>query len=178
MSDDMHAQKMSMRFDMFDRDHDGYVSQGDVEQVARDILAEFGISPDWGKGRALLRVAGAYWRSMTEEAEAGPNGQLTRQEWIAASKRALLDDPEGFVRIIRPWTEASIAIADTDGDGEITLEEWARLLRAIGSNDAAISRRLKATDTDGDGRINVRDVLATARAFYTTNDDMSDFEEV
>jgi Ca2+-binding EF-hand superfamily protein len=180
MTEGMHARKMSARFDTFDRDGDGLISQRDVEQMARAVLDEFEVSPDWGKGRAVLRGAGAFWRGLADEVddEFADGGRLTRQQFIDAAKRALLDHPEGFNRIVRPWTEASVAIADVDGDGEITLEQWGRLLRAMGGNDAAVKRRLKATDADGDGRLSVRDLLSTAQTYYTTDDDMPDFEEV
>jgi hypothetical protein len=132
-----------------------------------------------------VRVAAAtseFSNAMMGGAAASPQepafGRLTRQQFIDAAKRALLDHPEGFNRIVRPWTEASVAIADVDGDGEITLEQWGRLLRAMGGNDAAVKRRLKATDADGDGRLSVRDLLSTAQTYYTTDDDMPDFEEV
>jgi Ca2+-binding EF-hand superfamily protein len=180
MTEGMHARKMSARFDTFDRDGDGLISQRDVEQMARAVLDEFEVSPDWGKGRAVLRGAGAFWRGLADEVddEFADGGRLTRQQFIDAAKRALLDHPEGFNRIVRPWTEASVAIADVAGDGEITLEQWGRLLRAMGGNDAAVKRRLKATDADGDGRLSVRDLLSTAQTYYTTDDDMPDFEEV
>jgi Ca2+-binding EF-hand superfamily protein len=180
MAEDVHARKMSARFDTFDRDRDGLISQRDLERMARAVLDEFGVSPDWGKGRALMRGAGAFWRGLADEVddEFADGGQLTRQQFVDAARRALLDHPEGFNRIVRPWTEASVAVADTDGDGQVTLDEWGRLLCALGANDAATQRRLEATDVDGDGRLDVRDLLATARAYYTTDEAMPDFEDV
>lgn len=171
-----YERKMSARFRTFDHDRDGVITAADFEAMALSILTEFGVLLDSSKGVALLDGARHYWEGLSGRLDTDLDAQVTEEEFIEASKTELLGNPDGFTEIIRPWAEAVIAIADTDGDGMVDLNEWGRMLRTMGGNDVAVRRRLQALDANQDGQVSLDEVLATARDFYTTDQPMADFE--
>ncbi|NUT98793.1 MAG: EF-hand domain-containing protein [Saccharothrix sp.] len=81
-------------------------------------------------------------------------------EFVRVAESELRGDPVGFTRIVRPWAEAVVAAADTDGDGTVDLAEWARVLVAMGATPSAAEEQARSVDIDGDGDGEVVDVVA------------------
>ncbi|OKK02546.1 hypothetical protein AMK26_23220 [Streptomyces sp. CB03234] len=170
-----YRQKIASRFDTFDRDGDGVVTEADFQQLARSILAEFDESPSAPKGNALLRGAQHFWQSFADIADRDGDGRITEDEFVQAACDHLLDNPAGFVDMVRPWAVAVVDVADADDSGEVTVEEWERMLRAMRATPERARVKAAQLDTDGDGLVSVDEVLNTAVRFYTTEEPIADF---
>ena len=59
--------------------------------------------------------------------------RITREEFVNGAVKRLRDNPDRFAEIARPFLHAALAVADADGDGAATVEETARVLRALGA---------------------------------------------
>lgn len=58
-------------------------------------------------------------------------------------------------RVVGPSVAATIALADADGDGVVSLADFATVHRAAGYSDAQAKAAFAALDQDGDGRLMV-----------------------
>ncbi|MFG3497755.1 EF-hand domain-containing protein [Streptomyces sp. NPDC047928] len=173
MSLTAYQDKMAHRFDRFDRDGDGVVTETDFEELAHSILADFGQSPTTPKGRALLDGARRLWAGFAELADADGDGRITQEEFIRAATDHLRGDEKRFSRVVRPWAGAVIDVADTDDNGEVTVGEWERMLVAMRATPERARDKAAALDTDGDGRISLEEVMRSAVRLYATDEPLN-----
>ena len=165
-----YEDKLNDRFTTFDHDGDGFITQGDLEEMARGILAEFGVETASSKARALLDGAQQYWSGLATVADRDGDSRISRDEFVQAATQRLRGKPDEFAKVVQPWAEAVITIADTDGDGSVSVVEWERMLRVMGSPPERARSKAEQTDADHDGTVSVQEVLETAVAFYTSED--------
>ncbi|MEU4743289.1 EF-hand domain-containing protein [Actinosynnema sp. NPDC023658] len=166
-----YERKLSDRFDSFDVDGDGVLTEQDFVGMAQRILGEFGVDRFSPKAHALMGGARNYWVGLAGISDLDADGRISREEFVSAAARRLRDDQAGFDEVIRPWAEAVVAVADTDDDGDVSIAEWQRMLVAMGVEAGRARMRAESTDTDGDGRISVPEVVNTAVEFYTTENE-------
>jgi Ca2+-binding EF-hand superfamily protein len=167
MSENDYRAKMRDRFTTFDVDGDGQVTADDFEAMARRVIDEFEVREGTSQASAIREGARRFFVGLAKATDSDESGSITESEFIAGAERRLRDNPEGFDAIVRPWAQSVIAIADVDGDGEVSVEEWGRALRAMGATEAGIKRDLKAIDRDRDGRVSLEEVIESAVEFYT-----------
>lgn len=143
--------------------------------MADRILMEFGLDKDTAEARDLHNGADRYWTGLAVIADENGDDRISAAEFVTAAQHRLRDDPAGFAEVVRPWAEAVIRIADTDGDGEVGLDEWTRMLIAMGVSPQCAHDRARETDKDGDGTVTLRELLDTAAEFYASETPSSDF---
>ncbi|MEU6895572.1 EF-hand domain-containing protein [Streptomyces sp. NPDC046557] len=170
-----YQEKIADRFRTFDQDGDGAVTVADFEGLAQSILREYGLAPTTPKGKALISAARKLGQDLVEMADSDGDGEVNQEEFVNAAATRLRNKPEGLTKLVRPWATAVIAVADDDGDGQVTVNEWARMLRAMRATPERAQTKAEAIDTDGDGTVSVDEVLATAVAFYTTDEPAHEF---
>ena len=171
---DSYEDKLRDRFTTFDQDGDGYVTEADFEGMARRITASFDLAGSADKSRNLVAAARRYFHGLADIADGDHDGRITEDEFVRSAGQRLRGNPDGFDRIIRPWAEAVIAVADVDDDGRVDIAEWERMLQAMGASRMA-RRRAEEMDTDGDGFVSLDEVLEVARRFYTSESPMREF---
>ncbi|GAB2966767.1 EF-hand domain-containing protein [Saccharothrix stipae] len=174
---DPYTAKMTARFATLDRDHDGRVSVTDFEEMAVAVLIACGRPVESSEGQRLLEGARTFFAGLARVADVDDDAEITEAEFVTAAQDRMRGDVEGFTGIARPWAEAVVAVADTDGDGSVGLHEWQRVLVAMGATPQRAAEQAAAVDTDGDGAVSVAEVLATAVAFYTGNGAGHEFDQ-
>ncbi len=69
--------------------------------------------------------------------------------------------------LLRPITDAEFDVADTDGDGYLSPDEYAELLRAFGLSTRDARTGARSIDTDNDGRISREEYFVACRDLYS-----------
>ncbi|MGH3431498.1 MAG: EF-hand domain-containing protein [Thermocrispum sp.] len=163
--------KLTRRFQTFDSDADGYVERSDFETSAHALADEFGHGPDAAARTGLVHLSRGLWEHLATAADADSDGQITEAEYKRAFADGLLVTPDSFELGYRPFLQAIMTIADTDGTGRLSVDEhirWTRALMNLPESDARdIHRRL---DADGDGQITTEDLLTAIYDFYFDED--------
>lgn len=167
MSENDYRTKMRTRFATFDIDGDGQVTAEDFEEMAHRVIEEFQVRQGSSEASAILEGARRFFVGLAEATDADESGSISESEFVEGAERRLLNNPDGFDAIARPWAQSVIAIADTDGDGHVSVEEWGRALKAMGAHERGIAKELKAIDRDRDGRVTLEEVTASTIEYYT-----------
>ncbi|MEV0170362.1 EF-hand domain-containing protein [Streptomyces sp. NPDC050803] len=170
-----YQEKIATRFDTFDRDGDGAVTVADFDALAVAILDEYGLSEDSPKGRRLMSGAEHFWSSLSGMADMNADTGVSREEFVEAATTYLYNDRAAFQRMVQPWASAVIAVADADDDGQVTVPEWERMLRAMRATPERAHAKAAALDADHDGVITLDEVLESAVRFYTADEPSRDF---
>jgi Ca2+-binding EF-hand superfamily protein len=162
-----YERRIAARFAGFDQDGNGYIDREDFNAAAKAVLAEFGTAARSDKGQALYVGAEAFWQGMAGIADRDGDQRITREEFVSGAVKRLRDNPDRFAEIARPFLHAALAVADTDGDGVATVEEAARVLRALGAGEDVAAAAAAALDADTDGRIGETEVVSAFARYFT-----------
>src|SRR5882757_825426 len=166
MANSEYERRIAARFSGFDQDGNGYIDREDFNSAAKALLAEFGTAARSDKGQALYVGAEAFWQGMAGITDRDGDQRITRQEFVTGAVKRLRDNPDRFAEIARPFLHAALAVADADGDGAATVDDTARVLKALGVPADIATAAAGTLDTDADGRIGeVEIVTAFARYF-------------
>lgn len=121
--------------------------------------------------RQRLELALDLWSHLAAVADHDVDGRISQAEYKSAFAAGLLETPASFDHGYVPFLGAIMAIADTDPDGSLTVDEhvrWTGALMNLAENDAReVFRRL---DTDRDGLITTQDLLEAIREYYFNDD--------
>ncbi|MFF5498223.1 EF-hand domain-containing protein [Streptomyces aquilus] len=162
-----YERRIAARFATFDQDGNGYIDREDFNAAAKALLAEFGTAARSDKGQALYIGAEAFWQGMAGIADRDGDQRINRDEFVNGAVKRLRDNPDRFAEIARPFLHAALAVADRDDDGTATVEDTARVLRALGvAQDIALAAA-GALDADGDGKIAEAEIVPAFARYFT-----------
>jgi Ca2+-binding EF-hand superfamily protein len=162
-----YESRIAARFATFDQDGNGYIDRADFNAAAKALLAEFAVAARSDKGQALYIGAEAFWQGMAGIADRDGDQRITRGEFVTGAVKRLRDNPDRFAEIARPFLHAALDVADTDGDGRVTVEATARVLGCLGASDDIAARAAAALDTDDDGKIGEAEVVSAFARYFT-----------
>lgn len=167
MANSEYERRIAARFSGFDQDGNGYIDREDFNVATKAVLAEFGTAARSDKGQALYVGAEAFWQGMAGIADRDGDQRITRQEFVNGAVKRLRDNPERFAEIARPFLHAALAVADTDGDGAATVDETARVLKALGAPEDIAVAAAGTLDADADGRIGEVEIVSAFARYFT-----------
>ncbi|MFC8197372.1 EF-hand domain-containing protein [Streptomyces sp. NPDC060006] len=162
-----YERKIAARFATFDQDGNGYIDREDFNAATKALLAEFGTTARSDKGQALYIGAEAFWQGMAGIADRDGDQRITREEFVGGAVKRLRDNPERFAEIARPFLDAALAVADGDGDGAVTVDETARILKALGVPEETAADAAGALDADTDGLVKEPEIVSAFARYFT-----------
>ncbi|WP_075976961.1 EF-hand domain-containing protein [Actinokineospora bangkokensis] len=173
MTASVQDSRLQRRFDLWDANGDGVIDRSDYETEARRILSAFDEHETSPKGRALVHAYLAMWDKLGHMTGVGPYGAVSREQFLAAAEREVVEGGDaGFDRSLRPTIEAMVDLCDTDGDGEVSPEEFTRWLRAMGVQGRQAGTAFEQIDRDGSGRLSVEELVAAVRDYHQGKHDI------
>ncbi|MET9731259.1 EF-hand domain-containing protein [Streptomyces sp. NPDC006458] len=162
-----YERRIAARFAGFDQDGNGYIDRQDFSGAAKALLAEFGTPARSDKGQALYAGAEAFWQGMAGIADRDGDQRITREEFVDGAVKRLRDNPDRFAEIARPFLHAALDVADTDGDGAVTVTDTARVLVILGVAEAVAQEAAAALDADDDGRVGEAELVPAFARYFT-----------
>ncbi|MBE4738282.1 MULTISPECIES: EF-hand domain-containing protein [Streptomyces] len=162
-----YERRIAARFATFDQDGNGWIDREDFSAASKAVLNEFGTTARSDKGQALYGGAEAFWQGMAGIADRDGDQRITRDEFVNGAVKRLRDNPDRFAEIARPFLHAALAVADADGDGKATVEETARVLKALGASEETAAAAAATLDTDADGKVDEVEVVNAFARYFT-----------
>ncbi len=161
------GRKLTRRFQTFDYDGDGLIERSDFETSAGRCADEFGHGGGSPARERLMELSLGLWDHLASVADSEDDGKISLGEYKKAFADGLLVTEASFEQGYRPFLQAILAVADTDGDGMLAADEHVRwtgsLMRLPPADAREVVRRL---DTDGDGLITADELLQAIHDFY------------
>lgn len=160
---------MALGFYRFDLGKDGLVGEDDFtslgQQVAEQLECAQGSAPATQIVQAFINLWQAYGKA------ADRNGDNTISFDDFEARAAFLQTPAAREKAVG-MNIALFAAIDTDGDGRLSMQEYAAFLKPIGISTAEAETAFQHLDRDGDGFIS-DDELAVDLWEYWHSDDRS-----
>ncbi|WP_079105078.1 EF-hand domain-containing protein [Streptomyces prasinopilosus] len=160
--------KLERTFDGLDANHDGYLDWTDYQKLADRYLHAYRLDGDDRRARALRTFCQIYWLELLRHAGVDED-RLSKEQFVTASRLSVIDTSR--LNVTEGGGHAIFDIIDTDGDNEISKDEFARFLRDVWRSDSPGAMDVFAKlDTDGDGAISRHEFIRAIREFYLSND--------
>ncbi|MGH8791202.1 MAG: EF-hand domain-containing protein [Stackebrandtia sp.] len=169
MSTALHDRKLIRRFELMDADHDGQLEREDYEALAERLVQGLDAPPESPKARAVQDTYGRFWDEYISRMDADGDGKVTKQEYIKAIDRQSFDQA-AFDRAFKPHFQAVARLCDTDDDGMVSREEFARMMRVHGVSAQEASASFEQIDQDHDGTLSVDELVNAARNYYLSDE--------
>jgi len=166
MLTDLQTRKFTRMFNAFDADHSGYLEFADVQTILTNLAQLNGIvagSPEYEAAQSSFRTR---WEHTRQFADTNRDDRVTLDEWLAYCS-ALIQSPEMFEQDMGSLISSNARLMDRDGDGLISLEDFAAVRGNLDSDNTAVFQRL---DLNGDGYISREEFIASYRQFFLSDD--------
>jgi len=162
-------QKATHRFDMWDSNNDGILTEDEFLRVGQGVLDADGTSEDTPKGKAVMEGIREFWARHLEGMDLDQDGTISRDEYRVAVERNIRGN-EGVEAVVVPFWEAILDLADEDGSRALQSEEFVKVLAAFGVSRQDAELTFANIDADGNGSITPDEWLEALRQFWTSTD--------
>ncbi|MEV7415319.1 EF-hand domain-containing protein [Streptomyces sp. NPDC089919] len=168
---DILRDKISHGFDLLDTDGDGALTEADHVVMGDRAADQLGYPHGSVEHTRMVDAYVAIWRDLHAPHVGGPDGRLTKQEFVT-STLTLAADPEAAATTVGALARAFFAIADADGNGSVDKNEFDAFQRshfpAIGQAD--LDEAFGHLDLDGNGVLSPAEFESAVIEYWSSTD--------
>jgi steroid delta-isomerase-like uncharacterized protein len=166
MLSDLQKRKLTNMFHALDANHSGYLEYADFDALLTNLaqLSEMAAgSPEYEQLQSGFRTR---WDHIRQFAETNRDEHVRLDEWLAYCSE-LVQSPD---KVEQEWVSTArlnARLMDRDGDGLVSLEEFAAFRANLDTDNRAIFERF---DLNGDGYIPGDEFPELFRQFFLSDD--------
>ncbi|WP_405015098.1 EF-hand domain-containing protein [Kitasatospora sp. NBC_01539] len=171
MSNDLLLARIGYGFDHLDADGDGRLTEDDHVLMGRSSARSLGLAEGSAEEARIVAAYVAIWRDLHLPTLPPGTEAISRAEFIA-STATLADDPATAQATVGAVARAFLSIADADGDGRVTPDEFFTFQRGHfpGLDRETADIAFGHLDRDGDGTLSLEEFTTAAIEFWSSRD--------
>lgn len=162
---EVRTHKYEDTFNNFDVNGSGSVGQADLTALVQRVTDQFGYGPGTSQYQAFEQACAQVWQALL--GEAGEDAELSKEEYVTMLLNA---SPGKIESIFDPYVEGMFALADGDGDGILTKEEFEKHQLAWGLTEDQVSGTFEQLDTDQSGQLSKDEYKKFMHQFFESGD--------
>jgi calcium-binding protein CML len=162
MSQPSYRESAERNFNDLDTDGDGFLTRYDYMALAQQRLQQTGVRPDSPDGEAVVEAFLNAWDTHVRALDTDRDGEISKEEYVRSFE--MLVRTGALEAVLAPISRATFTVADRDGDGRISAEEFRSLWTHPGTDLGAAFDR---ADADGDGRISFEEFARARQGLLT-----------
>ena len=162
VKNDFWWKKLMKAMSVVDTNKDGFISKADFDMVM-ERYREMGSSEAHLKKLDQSYVALRQVLGVVDE-----TSKLTYEETIENFGKAIVSST---TEQLATFITAHFETIDSDGNGEISFEEWTNLYKAVGINTDFARAAFHAMDTNGDGVVSREEFYAFGKEYFFSAED-------
>ena len=170
MLTELQRRKLAHLFQWHDQNHDGYLEQADLVNIVNRFTALRGWASDGPEHQQMLPQFLAVWQTLRQVADSNRDDRVSLDEWLVTFQDHFLSTPEGYKAYIDGTANLVRAVADVDGDGALSHDEYGLFFQGYGVDVSHLDTVFAHLDTDGDGVLDVGEVQQRITEFFTSDD--------
>ena len=169
MLTDFQKRKLTVLFDLYDVNKDGFEEQADFELIVQNLATTLGVQAGSPEYNRLYAAHMAVWNNGRQLVGSPGSQRVTREEHLAGYDR-LLSDKDNFLATVGSWSDSLIELSDRDGDGRLSQQEYVANLRSFTVDEAAANEAFRRLDLDGDGYLTHEEISRGVEEFFYSDD--------
>ncbi|MDQ6947728.1 MAG: EF-hand domain-containing protein [Actinomycetota bacterium] len=160
-------------FDALDATADGFLDRDDFTQRANQMCAALAPDERSQHHQDLQRAYRQAWEQLRIRADADDDGRLTREEYVTAVEKGILQDPQYIEDAVLVVSRALFRASDQDGDDVLSREEYVKMFTAIDMDGDMAAAGFDHIDRDGDGTISYSEFIEALDGVFSSSDPSS-----
>ncbi|RKT56618.1 EF-hand domain-containing protein [Saccharothrix australiensis] len=145
MASDLQKRKSAIVFSAMDSNDDGCLERADFEALTdRWVALRRG---DGGEDR-LRELMMTWWDTLRAASDGNSDERVTFDELLS-----VVDNLGTMLDLVVATAESMFEAVDEDGDGEISAEEYGRMIRAWTGRETPTDAAFARLDLNGDGHV-------------------------
>ncbi|MGO1052509.1 EF-hand domain-containing protein [Crossiella sp. CA198] len=157
-------------FDALDVTKDGIISAADFTALAEGVAAQLVPDAEEHRRQDIVTAFLGWWAQIERDADTDGDGQVSREEFVAATERGLADNPDYLDEAYAKVAETVFEVLDRDGDGNISREEYIAMYASAEVSAEIAESAFERIDQNGDGVIDYAEFRAALQEMFTTSD--------
>ncbi|WHT22173.1 EF-hand domain-containing protein [Crossiella sp. CA-258035] len=157
-------------FDALDITKDGIITAEDFDALATQMADRLAPGAAAHRRENILAAFRDWWAQIERDADSDGDGQVSREEFIAATERGLAENPDYLEEAYLKAAESVFEAIDRDGDGQVDRGEYIELYRSADVADDIAGAAFDRIDQNGDGVIDYAEFVAALRELFTSSD--------
>jgi Ca2+-binding EF-hand superfamily protein len=170
MTTELQDRKLAKVFNYLDADGNGVLELEDILAYASRLMSAFSEDPTAPKGQAVLDSFHSFWQELLSSIDMDGDRRISPEEWQLGFASAYIDDPAGYERAFRPAAEAVLNLADTDNNGTLERDEFARVQTAMRVAGDDVDAAFDHLDADNSNSLSVDELLTAVQEYFTSAD--------
>lgn len=168
MLSEFRRRKLSAGFKELDVDGDGLLGSGDIELLIKNHGDAYGYAEDTEEYRNLALRTRAVWEQL-KQFDSDGDGLVSLDEYVAGFGE-FLGHRDLFTANMAALVDAFYAVADRNGDGQITEDELILHFRAWGHSTKQAQAAFPRLDRNNNGAISRAEWMANLEEYYYSED--------
>jgi hypothetical protein len=156
MLSDLQKRKLTVAFQLYDIDGDGYIEREDFIGFADEMALAFNVTAAPGAAVQLRSAFTMQWDQTQQLVNTNRKDYVSLEEWLHYFD-VVVHSPEAIETFIQSYIEGSFAlyqVVDPDGPADAQARDRYVTWMTVGTQDAAeASENFARLDADGDGLI-------------------------
>ncbi|MDN3243019.1 EF-hand domain-containing protein [Glycomyces tritici] len=163
--------KIEYGFDHLDTTGDGRLGEHDHIQMGKRAATGLGHAPGSPEEGRIVAAYTAIWNDLHRPHLPAGQEDIDKATFVASSK-TLAQDPDAADAVLGALARTYLSIADVDGSGDVSAEEFAVFLRSHfpGLNPNDIDKAFTYLDRDGSGRLSAEEFVAAVVEYWSSAD--------
>lgn len=166
----LQIKKFTLMFNNFDYNKDGFVERADHNAVVDRACTLRGLTAGTAEYEELHGRLSGIWDMFEQNVDSDGDGKVTLDEWLAFYELMIQAPEDQFMGVIVGGVSSMIDMADADGDGALSAEEYKLYLDIFGADSSQSDSYFAKLDEDGDGKINRDEMLKHLQDWYRSTD--------
>ncbi|MFF8717247.1 EF-hand domain-containing protein [Streptomyces sp. NPDC015184] len=162
---DVITTKLERSFEALDDNKDGYLDWTDYQKLADRYIQAYKLGKDDRRARALYAFYQTYWLEMLRHSSVQED-RLAKDQFVTANRLASVDTSR--LNLADGAGHVTFDVIDSDGDNEISKDEFTRFLKDVWRSDAP-EDAFPQLDTDGDGSISRMEFVRAVREHFLSD---------
>lgn len=167
MLTDLQRRKMTRFFNVIDNNHSGFIQERDYIRIAQNFARLRGLPPGSEGYKKLQSKFLFVWEYIQKFGDPNRDNSVSLSEFLDYADSVL----EGNYAAVEGSTGSFLfELIDSDGDGNITLDEFHIFYRGYEIDDAVVEDIFARLDMDDDSIISADEFAQLGYDFHYSND--------
>lgn len=169
MLSELQKKKITKFFHMYDVNGDGIINKADFQKIIDNMSHIKGYKQGSSAYEAFANKYFSLWNELEKLADKNSNGEISKDEFLQYNENLIIHK-DSFNSVWGELGNYAFQIADSDGDEQITVEEYRDLLTAHNMNPSEAETIFSKLDLNGDGYISKQEFLQIVYDYFTSNE--------